>query len=258
MTKGIINSIGTVALLSLALGSFGCGSNNPSTSTEPITGGSTTPATSAAGGSTAITTTPASSAPEGGSTTATTAAGGNSSATTGTKATGGSTGAGGATTTTPTGGTTASTGTGDFSPLCSALVTAGGAVPSKGVNCTDADPALCYKTCGPGSMGFKTETCSGGVYAEGKTCSFPAGDYSCYKIPAVISPTCPTTTPKSGDVCTVAECTPCADADGNYSDSGGSSKAGYCVCPKPKTEGGTSKWTCASKDAWPCPAGTGC
>ena len=257
MTKGMVTNLGAAALLALA--SFGCGSNNPSTNTEPV-GGSTTPATSAAGGNTAITTVPASSAPEGGNTTAntSTAAGGNTgTGTTGTKATGGTTSAGG-TTATPTGGSTASTGTGDFSPLCAGLVTAGGAVPSKGVNCTDADPAVCYKTCGPSSMGYKSETCSGGAYVESKTCSFPAGDYSCYKVPAVISSACPTTTPKSGEVCTVAECTPCADADGNYSDSGGSTKAGYCVCPKPKTEGGTSKWTCASKDAWPCPSATGC
>ena len=261
MTKGMVTKMGAVALLSLALGSFGCGSNSPSTG-DPA-GGATTPDTTAAGGgNTGTTTTQATSAPAGGSTTdSSTAAGGASAATTTTKATGGSTAttsATGGSTATPTGGSTASTGTGEFSPLCKGLVTAGGAEPSKGVNCTDADTQLCYKTCGPSSMGFKTETCSGGVYVEGKTCSFPAGDYSCYKVPAVISATCPTTTPKSGDACTVDECTPCADADGNYSDTAGSSKQGYCVCPKAKTEGATRKWTCASKDAWPCPAGTGC
>jgi hypothetical protein len=253
MTKGMVTKVGAVALLSLALGSFGCGSNNPSTNTEPV-GGSTTPATSAAaGGSTTITTTPASSAPEGGSTTV---------ATSSPPATGGSTTAAGGSTAAPTGGstsasTTPSTGTGTFSPLCQGLVTAGNAVPSKGVTCTDADPQLCYKTCGPNSMGFKTETCSAGAYVEGKECSFPAGDYSCYKVPAVISATCPATIPQASQPCTVAECTPC-NLDGNYNDTSGSSKAGYCVCPKPKTEGGTSKWTCASKDAWPCPSGQGC
>ncbi len=237
MTKGMLTKVGAVALVSLAFGSFACGSNNPSTTNDPA-GGSTTPAVTTGGNTGA-------SAPEGGSSQAT------SSAAAGNPA-GGASAAGGSTTT-----SAPSTGTGTFSPLCQGLVTAGGDVPGKGVTCTDADPQLCYKTCGPSSMGFKSETCGGGAYAEQKGCIFPDGDYSCYKIPAVISSACPSTIPQASQVCEVPECTPC-NLDGNYNDSSGNSKAGYCVCPKPKTEGGTSKWTCASKDAWPCPAGSGC
>jgi hypothetical protein len=34
-------------------------------------------------------------------------------------------------------------------------------------------------------------------------------------------------------------------------------KTGYCVCPMPGASG-TSKWSCASTTAWPCPTGKGC
>src|SRR6185503_21121380 len=114
---------------------------------------------------------------------------------------GATTGTGGATTGTggaggTTGGSGGSGGGGTFSPLCSAVPpTAAGGEPTKGGVCTAADTQLCYKTCGPQSIGFKSETCTGGLYVEQSGCSFRAGmDYSCYKIPATISAACPTAT----------------------------------------------------------------
>ena len=185
-------------------------------------------------------------------TTGTTGAGGDSSTVAAT-----STGAG---TSTTGASTSTSTGSGNpdmFTPLCAGLTTAAGAAPTKGGACTAADPQLCYKTCGPQGIGFKSETCTGGLYAEQSGCTFPtAADYSCYKIPAAIDASCPKTVPKASDPCTVAECTPC-NLNGQYLDSSGASKAGYCVCPAAGGMG-TSKWSCASATAWPCPAGSGC
>jgi hypothetical protein len=208
-------------------------------------GGSNEPANTTGSGGDSSSTTDA-------TTGVTTGGGGDSSTTGGTTTTGATTTTGGSTTT--------STGSGDpgmFSPLCAGLTTAAGAAPTKGGACVAADPQLCYKTCGPQGIGFKSETCTGGLYAEQSGCSFPTGaDYSCYKIPAAVSASCPTTVPKASDPCTVAECTLC-NLNGQYLDSSGASKAGYCVCP-PAGASGTSKWSCASTTAWPCPAGSGC
>jgi hypothetical protein len=161
-------------------------------------------------------------------------------------------GTGGSTTPAGTGGTS---GSGDFSPLCASLTTAAGAAPTKSGLCTDADPKLCYKTCGPESKGFKSETCTAGAYVEQSGCSFPAVDYSCYKIPTVADATCPAAAPQAGTACTVAACVVCGGTTG-YLDTSGASKTGYCVCPA--SASGTSKWSCASSTAWPCPAGSGC
>ena len=165
-------------------------------------------------------------------------------------ATGGTVDAGG-TTSTDDGGTSA------FQPLCATLVTAAGSSPTKGGICAAADPQLCYKTCGPKSVGFKSETCTGGSYVEQTGCSFPPGDYSCYKIPTTIDATCPTTAaPQASTACSVADCVPC-NLNGNYLDSSSATKQGYCVCPA--TSAGTpGKWTCASTAAWPCPQSQGC
>jgi hypothetical protein len=175
--------------------------------------------------------------------------------------TGGSTtGSGGAGTGGAAGGGTGGAGGGgnDFSPLCSAVPpTTAGEPPTKGGACTPSDTQLCYKTCGPLSIGFKSETCTGGVYVEQSGCSFPAGqNYACYKIPTAVSPTCPTAVPQASQACTVAECTLC-NVGGMYLDSSGASKEGYCVCPAAGTSG-SRKWSCASSTAWPCPAGQGC
>ncbi|HEY2407494.1 MAG TPA: hypothetical protein VGI10_15895 [Polyangiaceae bacterium] len=157
------------------------------------------------------------------------------------------------------GGSTGMAGAGgnSYTPSCGDVpVTAAGVAPTKGGVCTTTDSQLCYKTCGPLSLGFKSETCSSGTYVEQKGCSFPSQDYSCYKIPPAIDATCPTTTPKAGDTCDVATCVLCNVQD-SYFDSSGSSKAGYCVCPQ-GGDSGARRWSCASSSAWPCPGGQGC
>jgi hypothetical protein len=156
-------------------------------------------------------------------------------------------------------GAAGSTGAATYQPLCSGLLTAANVAPTKNGICVDGDPALCYKTCGPASIGFKSETCTAGVYVEQSGCSFlPELDYSCYKIPAAIdAAVCPTTVPQASTECTVPKCTLC-NLNGGYLDSTGAAKTGYCVCPDPSATTGVSKWTCAASTAWPCPAGKGC
>lgn len=193
------------------------------------------------------------------------------SATTGGSAatTGGSTGAatGGTSattggTSTSTGGSSASTGgtnssAGMFTPLCAGLTTAAGEAPTKAGACTAADPQLCYKTCGPQSIGFKSETCTSGAYVEQSGCDFKDDlDASCYKIPTTLDPSCPATAPQAGKECTVNACTPCSDSTGTYLDSSAAPKVGYCICPE--STSATRKWSCASLTAWPCPQGMGC
>src|SRR5689334_13122335 len=129
----------------------------------------------------------------GGSSTSTT---GGTSATTGgssTSTTGGTSATTGGSSTSTTGG---STGSDMFTPLCGALSTAAGVAPTKGGACTADDPQLCYKTCGPQSLGFKSETCTSGAYVEQSGCSFKADlDASCFKIPTTLDPSCPATAP---------------------------------------------------------------
>ena len=152
-------------------------------------------------------------------------------------------------------------GSGDFSPLCKGLTTAAGPEPTKAGACTAADPQVCYKTCGPQGSGFKSETCSAGMYAEQNGCTFPPElDATCFKLPATQDASCPAMEPQANTECTVAACTLCnfgGGPTGTYKDSKGVSKAGYCVCPAPGASG-TSKWSCASTDAWPCPGAKGC
>lgn len=145
---------------------------------------------------------------------------------------------------------------GMFSPLCSDVPPTAAGAPSKGGACSASDPQLCYKTCGPLSVGFKSETCTDGAYAEQTGCSFPDADYSCYKVPSSIDAKCPSSAPQATMACDVAECVVC-NAGGNYLDSSGASKAGYCVCPA-AGDSGARKWSCASTTAWPCPNGKGC
>jgi hypothetical protein len=145
---------------------------------------------------------------------------------------------------------------GMFSPLCSDVPATAAGAPSKGVACTASDAQVCYKTCGPQSVGFKSETCTNGAYVEQSGCSFPDGDYACYKIPTTVDASCPTEVPQATMPCEVAMCTPC-NVGGNYLDSSGASKMGYCVCPM-AGDSGSRKWSCASATAWPCPLGKGC
>jgi hypothetical protein len=120
----------------------------------------------------------------------------------------------------------------------------------KDTACTAEDVQLCWRPCGPNNIGWKSETCNGVSYAEG-ACEFePTGDYACYAIPSVQDASCPVATPQHNAACTVAACTTCSNA-GNYLDSSGATKTGYCTCVD-------SLWKCASNTAWPCPAGAGC
>jgi hypothetical protein len=148
----------------------------------------------------------------------------------------------------------------------------GGVTLAKGAACTTADPPLCFKTCGPEKAGVKSETCqTGGTYAEMSGCSFDmTGNYSCYKIPTAANTTCPLDAdagtgayalPQGGQPCTVDHCVLCNTlggiVGGNYADSTGASKPGYCVCQVPNTSG-NRVWSCASDTAWPCPMNGGC
>ena len=218
-----------------------CSGSNES----PTTAGASGTATTATAGT-------ASTATAGTPTAGTVGVAGTASSTTGGAGSGGSSPAG-------TAGT--ASGGGDFMPLCAGLTTAAGMAPTKAGACTDADPQLCYKTCGPQSSGFKSETCSGGAYAEQSGCTFPDTlDATCFKLPATQDASCPATPPQASSECTVAACTPCnggGGPTGTYLDSKGASKIGYCVCPAPGASG-TSKWSCGSTDAWPCPGAKGC
>jgi hypothetical protein len=140
-------------------------------------------------------------------------------------------------------------------PACPATLTKAGA-------CTSTDVQLCYKTCGPEKTGVKSDTCTGGVYAEMSGCLFdPARDYSCYKLPSVSMATCGTGVPLAGASCDVATCQLCNSTEGlpggGYFESVGVAKVGYCVCQAPNSAG-TRTWSCASDTAWPCPGGAGC
>ena len=156
-------------------------------------------------------------------------------------------------------GTAGSAATGSFMPICDGLMTAAAVAPTKAGACNATDPQLCYKTCGPQGVGFKSETCTAGAYAEQTGCTFPDnGEYSCFKVPTAVDAACPAETITASSACSVKSCTPCADKTGSYYDSKMTLKTGFCVCPEPSTPGGMSKWSCASNTAWPCPTGKGC
>ncbi len=146
-------------------------------------------------------------------------------------------------------------------PLCG--ITMDGNAIAKGIACIPADQQLCYKTCGPMNVGFKSETCSGGVYAEQSDCSFdPVCDFSCFKLPDSADPTCPTTPPTHGTACSLAPCVVCGGTTSGqttgYLDSLRSAKIGFCVCV-PATATTTQKWSCATAGTiWPCPGNAGC
>ena len=142
-------------------------------------------------------------------------------------------------------------------PPCSLNPTTAGVEPKKNEACTEDDVQLCWRSCGPESIGWKTETCTAGVYAEGD-CQFdPEDDYSCFAIPDEIDASCPTDVPpKATDECDIAECTLC-NVDGHFYDSQENDKTGYCVCV-PATDDKPAVWSCSSATAWPCPLGMGC
>lgn len=237
MTMRSVAYVGALALLAQLLSMQGCGGSNSPSTTEG-TGGAP-----GMGGSTDVVGSGGTATATGGTTTPPTTP----------------TGTGGAAAGSDAGGGT--TGTTTYEPLCDNLTTAAGVAPTKNGICLETDPQLCYKNCGPQSIGFKYEKCQAGVYAEQSGCDFLPGDYTCYKVPDpfVLDPTCPTEVPQATVACSVAPCVLC-NIDGNYLDSKGNAKEGYCVCPPVANPdaGTTSKWSCASKTAWPCPAGQGC
>jgi hypothetical protein len=233
----------TWPLMALIIGVSACGGSN-----EPSTMNVTTGAagTSANAGTAGAATTGTAGTSAAGSVGASGGAGANGAA--------GASGAAGA----ASGGAGAMA-AGSFSPNCAAVpVTAAGMAPAKAGACAASDTQLCYKTCGPQSLGFKSETCTNGAYVEQSGCAFPTGmDYSCYKVPTAVDASCPAMPPQASQPCTVAACTLC-DVGGSYLDSTGASKPGYCVCPAAAVAGAVRKWSCASGTAWPCPAGQGC
>ncbi len=163
--------------------------------------------------------------------------------------------------TTGTGGSAAGGSLGFGLPACLSSVAKGGACTYTGD--MSMPDQFCYKTCGPEKTGVKTETCTtAGIYAEMSGCSFDmTKNYACYKIPTVANTVCPAGTPKASDPCTTDHCVLCNSlqglSGGQYSDSQGSPKVGWCTCQEPNSMG-MRTWTCASDTAWPCPLGAGC
>jgi len=190
---------------------------------------------------------------------------------TGTAGTGGAAGTTGWGGTTGEGGTTGQAGTtggaGTTGDGGAAGTVEGGPCPatvSKGVPCGPSDVQLCYKTCGPEKVGTKSETClAAGTYAEMSGCNFDSSrDYSCYKISTAENSMCPSgVTPQASQACDVAPCVVCNSlqglSGGNFLDSAGAAKIGYCVCQQPNSAG-VRTWSCATDTSWPCPFANGC
>ena len=146
----------------------------------------------------------------------------------------------------------------DFAPRCCEYVNEYGEEIKKSNHCAATDIQECWRECGPASVGWKQETCEATVYTEGN-CIFPPGDYSCYSIPEVIDlDACglTDTPPQALEECDAPTCTLCS-VDGNYLDTGGVAKDGWCICREPD-ENGLRTWTCASETSWPCPLSAGC
>jgi len=249
----VTRGVSALALATL-IAAVGCSAEN-----EPATGNNGNGA--ATGGSSGNTTSTGGSggtAPgaSGGSTSAT---GGAASGSGGADASGGAaSGSGGAD---ASGGAASGSGGAETlgDPPCDLTRTLAGEEIKKGTACTPDDLQLCWRKCGPQGVGWKSETCSGGVYAEGD-CQFPAAvGYECFAIPDTQHAECPTDpamTPQASEECSVPECNPC-NVDGQYLTSSGEAKVGYCVC-QPPNSAGTRTWSCASGTAWPCPFGMGC
>lgn len=130
------------------------------------------------------------------------------------------------------------------------------------------DLQFCYSRCGPENVGVRALTCQttgqlNGVYDGMSACVFdPVADHSCYKIPTAANAACPQgVTLQASMPCQVDHCVLCNSlgglAGGNYFDSAGAPKTGWCVCQLPN-DAGLRTWNCASDSLWPCPAGNGC
>jgi hypothetical protein len=101
----------------------------------------------------------------------------------------------------------------------------------------------CSKTCGPDKVGYKTETCTTGAYAEGPCTFVTGGNYTCYHkvLPLAACAGGAATGPVASSACTATACMPCGP---NYLDSSMTPKIGACVCS-------SGKWSCASDKEWP-------
>ena len=264
VTTGGTPAVTTGGTPAVSTGGAPTGGQN-STGASTLTGGTTPIATGgtiavATGGSTSVGTGGDTSVTSGGTTSA--ATGGDTSGATGgdtSAATGGTTSA--ATGGTNTGGGTSTTTCGTFTPptlpgsLCSGLTTAAGVAPAKNGTCTSTDPQVCYSTCGPAKMGYKSETCNTGTlkYDE-SACTFPGTDYSCFKIPTTYNSSCPAV-PHSGDNCATLGLAAGVVCGPTYTSTSSSTPAnGYCIC----NSGTNITFSCASTSAWPCPSGAGC
>jgi hypothetical protein len=242
----------TIALITLASASWAllaCSDDSNEGNQTTSKGGSSS---TSSGGSSA-----ASGGASSASSNTTTSGGATSPGSTNTDAAGGTTGttdtttAGGSTSTgskTPPGGDPPNGGT-----VCDSTVAKNGACTTEG--------AVCYKSCGPtNSGGWKSETCTNAVWVEVSACTWTGANYNCYTVPATLAgmdAQCPTdATPQASQPCSVPGCVPCTDVDGNYMDSKGGVKAGWCVC---NTDAATAVWTCGTTGtSWPCPGATGC
>ena len=104
--------------------------------------------------------------------------------------------------------------------------------------------ADCLKNCGVDDLATKPCSCVSGSWSCG-TCTYPAGDYSCYELPVSGVPSCaPGTT--NGDTACFGMCSLCS----GYLDSTDTWKSGYCACLNDGPNN-TSVYRCASSAEWP-------
>lgn len=224
-----VQSVGTLGAVALVLVLQACGGNNSS----PMAGTGGTAGTTGGAGTSGV-------------------------GTAGTMGSGGDTG---------TAGTTGTGGGAPGTPTCVGLLTVSSQMePANHVACDPTlDINLCYRTCGPEKKGYKSETCTTAFsYQEMAGCTFPPGDYTCYKIPPTANAACPAgVTPQGSTACDVPECTVCNSTGGldggQYLDSTGAAKTGFCVCQAPNATTGARNWSCGSNNgSWPCPGQSGC
>jgi len=151
------------------------------------------------------------------------------------------------------GGSTGSTGAFRFL-LCSTLLTAAGSIPAKAVVCHGtAKSAALLRYLRPKSVGFKSKPARAEPTRSSQVLFPRESDYSCYKIPSVVDPSCPLPWPQASQPCSVAIACPATSMVAT-GDSKGAAKTGYCVCPT--TSAGTpGKWTCAKHNRLAVPGG---
>lgn len=148
--------------------------------------------------------------------------------------------------------------------------TKSGAAIAKNVPCTAEDTQSCYVACGVMGLGYKLETCVGGVYTDNGWCMYDPGcDYSCFKLPDKPDPGCPTTEPAAPrhlSPCSLPPCVVCGvtstEATTGFRDAAqGMMKVGPCICvPAGIAADGIEitpqRWSCNGGSYWPCKIGT--